>query len=90
MCISTNNCLLRRRKGSHKPTIVPKQRPSTAYPTFRHENFNGAYVSVFVDNLKEFFRTYCSSDFVGFSVGSPFKEAVVEFCDEVHPLEEVD
>ena len=24
------------------------------------------------------------------SVGFPYKEAVVEFCDEVHPLAEVD
>ncbi|KAE8713291.1 Bifunctional 3-dehydroquinate dehydratase/shikimate dehydrogenase [Hibiscus syriacus] len=57
-------------------------------PTFRHENFNGVYVPLFVDNLKEFFRTYSSADFAGFSVGFPYKEAVVEFCDEVHPLAE--
>ncbi|OMO55297.1 Dehydroquinase class I [Corchorus olitorius] len=57
-------------------------------PTFRHENFNGVYVPMFVDNLKEFFSTYSSSDFAGFSVGFPYKEAVVEFCDEVHPLAE--
>ncbi|OMO54935.1 hypothetical protein CCACVL1_27463, partial [Corchorus capsularis] len=57
-------------------------------PTFRHENFNGVYVPMFVDNLKEFFSTYSSPDFAGFSVGFPYKEAVVEFCDEVHPLAE--
>ncbi|KAL4341047.1 hypothetical protein GQ457_08G013650 [Hibiscus cannabinus] len=57
-------------------------------PTLRHENFNGVYVPLFVDNLKEFFSTYSSSDFAGFSVGFPYKEAVVEFCDEVHPLAE--
>ncbi|KAK8546471.1 hypothetical protein V6N12_027254 [Hibiscus sabdariffa] len=57
-------------------------------PTLRHENFNGVYVPLFVDNLKEFFSTYSSSDFSGFSVGFPYKEAVVEFCDEVHPLAE--
>ncbi|KAG8472873.1 hypothetical protein CXB51_034818 [Gossypium anomalum] len=53
-----------------------------------HENFNGVYVPLFVDNLKEFFSTYSGSDFPGFSVGIPYKEAVVEFCDEVHPLAE--
>ncbi|KAK8317622.1 hypothetical protein V6Z11_A13G118600 [Gossypium hirsutum] len=58
-------------------------------PTLRHENFNGVYVPFFVDNLKEFFSTYSGSDFPGFSVGIPYKEAVVEFCDEVHPLAEI-
>ncbi|XWS58507.1 hypothetical protein CRYUN_Cryun08bG0040100 [Craigia yunnanensis] len=57
-------------------------------PTLRHENFNGVYVPMFVDNLKEFFSIYSSHDFAGFSVGFPYKEAVVEFCDEVHPLAE--
>lgn len=35
-------------------------------PTFRHVNFNGIYVPMFVDDLKEFFRTYSSPDFGGF------------------------
>ena len=35
-------------------------------PTFRHENFNGVYVPMFVDNLKEFFSIYSSHDFAGF------------------------
>ncbi|KAK3200466.1 hypothetical protein Dsin_023881 [Dipteronia sinensis] len=55
-------------------------------PTFRHVNYNGIYVPMFVDNLKEFFSTYSSPDFAGYSVGFPYKEAVIEFCDEVHPL----
>ncbi|XP_030521171.1 bifunctional 3-dehydroquinate dehydratase/shikimate dehydrogenase, chloroplastic-like isoform X2 [Rhodamnia argentea] len=55
-------------------------------PTFRHMNFNGLYVPMFVDDLKEFFQVYSTSDFAGFSVGFPYKEAVVQFCDEVHPL----
>lgn len=55
-------------------------------PTFRHVNYNGIYVPMFVDNLKEFFSTYSSPDFAGFSVGFPYKEAVMKFCDEVHPL----
>ncbi|KAG8648208.1 bifunctional 3-dehydroquinate dehydratase/shikimate dehydrogenase, chloroplastic [Manihot esculenta] len=55
-------------------------------PTFRHVNYNGIYVPMFVDDLKEFFSVYLSPDYAGFSVGFPYKEAVVEFCDEVHPL----
>ncbi|XVF56928.1 hypothetical protein PTKIN_Ptkin06aG0160000 [Pterospermum kingtungense] len=57
-------------------------------PTFRHKDINGVYVPMFVDNLEEFFSIYSSHDFAGFSVGFPYKEAVVEFCDEVHPLAE--
>ncbi|MED6169242.1 hypothetical protein PIB30_019714 [Stylosanthes scabra] len=54
-------------------------------PTFRHAKFNGMYVPMFVDDLKEFFSTY-TSDFAGYSVGFPYKEKVLSFCDEVHPL----
>ncbi|EXC34679.1 Bifunctional 3-dehydroquinate dehydratase/shikimate dehydrogenase [Morus notabilis] len=52
----------------------------------RHIGYNGIYVPLLVDNLKEFFRTYESMDFAGFSVGIPHKEAAVACCDEVHPL----
>ncbi|PIN06543.1 Pentafunctional AROM protein [Handroanthus impetiginosus] len=55
-------------------------------PTFRHVGYNGMYVPMLVDNLKEFFSVYSSPDFAGFSVGIPYKEAVIDFCDEVHPL----
>lgn len=55
-------------------------------PTFRHVNFNGVYVPMLVDDLKEFFRVYNGPDFAGFSVGIPYKEAVTEFCDEVDPI----
>ncbi|KAJ4844116.1 hypothetical protein Tsubulata_028151 [Turnera subulata] len=55
-------------------------------PTFRHMNYNGTYVPMFVDDLKEFFNVYSSTEFAGFSVGIPYKEAAIEFCDEVHPL----
>ncbi|CAN0897548.1 Bifunctional 3-dehydroquinate dehydratase/shikimate dehydrogenase, chloroplastic [Linum grandiflorum] len=55
-------------------------------PAFRHVKYNGVYVPMFVDDLREFFETYSHPDFHGFSVGFPYKEAVVEFCDEVHPL----
>ncbi|XP_076948340.1 bifunctional 3-dehydroquinate dehydratase/shikimate dehydrogenase, chloroplastic-like [Bidens hawaiensis] len=55
-------------------------------PTFRHVGYNGVYVPMFVDDLKKFFNVYESPDFAGYSVGIPYKEAVMEFCDEVHPL----
>ncbi|GMN25216.1 hypothetical protein TIFTF001_000856 [Ficus carica] len=55
-------------------------------PVFRHSNFNGVYVPMLVDDLLKFFNVYPSPDFVGFSVGIPYKEAVIGFCDEVHPL----
>ncbi|KAI5566544.1 hypothetical protein BDE02_13G027600 [Populus trichocarpa] len=55
-------------------------------PAFRQANFNGIYVPMFVDDLKQFFEVYASPDFAGYSVGFPYKEAVVQFCDEVHPL----
>ncbi|PIA44593.1 hypothetical protein AQUCO_01700294v1 [Aquilegia coerulea] len=54
-------------------------------PTFRHVGYNGVYVPMFVDDLNEFFRVY-SSDFAGYSVGIPYKEAITAFCDEIHPL----
>ncbi|KAL8528094.1 hypothetical protein ACS0TY_005781 [Phlomoides rotata] len=55
-------------------------------PTFRHVGYNGVYVPMLVDDLKEFFSVYVSPDFAGFSVGIPYKEPVTNFCDEVHPL----
>lgn len=35
-------------------------------PTFRHANYNGIYVPMLVDDLKEFFRAYTSPDFAGY------------------------
>ncbi|KAL2234365.1 UNVERIFIED_CONTAM: Bifunctional 3-dehydroquinate dehydratase/shikimate dehydrogenase, chloroplastic, partial [Sesamum indicum] len=55
-------------------------------PAFRHVYYNGIYVPMLVDDLKAFFTVYTSADFAGFSVGIPYKEAVIDFCDEVHPL----
>ncbi|RAL52452.1 hypothetical protein DM860_007309 [Cuscuta australis] len=55
-------------------------------PTFKHMGYNGIYVPMFVDDLNKVFRAYSSPDIPGFSVGIPYKEAVVNFCDEVHPL----
>lgn len=36
-------------------------------PTFRYVGFNGIYVPMLVDNIKEFFKVYTSQDFAGFS-----------------------
>ncbi|XP_031111738.1 bifunctional 3-dehydroquinate dehydratase/shikimate dehydrogenase, chloroplastic-like [Ipomoea triloba] len=55
-------------------------------PAFRHTGYNGIYVPLLVDNIKEFFRVYSCIDFAGFSVGIPHKEAAVDCCDEVDPL----
>ncbi|KDP21552.1 hypothetical protein JCGZ_22023 [Jatropha curcas] len=55
-------------------------------PAFRHTGYNGIYVPMQVDDIEEFFRTFTSTDFAGFSVGIPHKEAAVGCCDEVHPL----
>ncbi|XP_060966881.1 bifunctional 3-dehydroquinate dehydratase/shikimate dehydrogenase, chloroplastic isoform X6 [Cannabis sativa] len=55
-------------------------------PVIRHVNFNGVYVPMFVDDLQKFFSVYPSPDFPGFSVGIPYKEAVIEFCGEVNQL----
>ncbi|OVA15092.1 Dehydroquinase class I [Macleaya cordata] len=55
-------------------------------PALRHVGYNGVYVPLLVDDIKEFFRVYSLPDFAGFSVGIPHKEAAVGCCDEVHPL----
>lgn len=58
-------------------------------PAFRHAGYNGIYVLMLVDDVKEFFNTYTGMDFAGFSVGIPYKEAAISCCDEVHPLAKV-
>ncbi|CAN1199933.1 Bifunctional 3-dehydroquinate dehydratase/shikimate dehydrogenase, chloroplastic [Linum perenne] len=55
-------------------------------PAFRHTGYNGIYVPMQVDDIREFFTIYTSTDFAGFSVGIPHKEAAVGCCDEVDPL----
>ncbi|KAL3849807.1 hypothetical protein ACJIZ3_011689 [Penstemon smallii] len=55
-------------------------------PAFRHTGYNGIYVPLLVDDIKEFFRAYSCNDFAGFSVGIPHKEAALRCCDEVDPL----
>ncbi|KAL8548517.1 hypothetical protein ACS0TY_007715 [Phlomoides rotata] len=55
-------------------------------PAFRYTGYNGIYVPLLVDDIKEFFRVYSCNDFAGFSVGIPHKESAVSCCDEVDPL----
>ena len=35
-------------------------------PAFRHTGYNGIYVPMLVDDIKEFFRTYTGTNFAGF------------------------
>ncbi|XP_022132958.1 bifunctional 3-dehydroquinate dehydratase/shikimate dehydrogenase, chloroplastic [Momordica charantia] len=53
---------------------------------FKSVGFNGVYVPLLVDDPVKFLDTYSSSDFAGFSVTIPHKEAVLKCCDEVDPL----
>ncbi|XP_022758114.1 bifunctional 3-dehydroquinate dehydratase/shikimate dehydrogenase, chloroplastic-like [Durio zibethinus] len=66
--------------------VAHSKGPILHNPTFRYTGYNGIYVPMLVDDIKEFFETYTGSDFAGFSVGIPHKEAAVTCCDEVHPL----
>ncbi|KVI12521.1 Aldolase-type TIM barrel [Cynara cardunculus var. scolymus] len=58
-------------------------------PAFRFCGYNGIYVPLLVDNIKEFLRVFSCSDFAGFSIGLPHKEAAVACCDEVDPLAKI-
>ncbi|KAF3454389.1 hypothetical protein FNV43_RR04836 [Rhamnella rubrinervis] len=82
------DCINRETKvfGLISKPVSHSKGPILHNPAFRHVNFNGIYAPMFVDDLKRFFSVYCGPDFAGFSVGIPYKEAVVDFCDEVHPL----
>lgn len=52
---------------------------------FRSAGFNGVYLRCLVDDVANFFQTYSSSDFAGFSCTIPHKEAALKCCDEVDP-----
>ncbi|PPS11880.1 hypothetical protein GOBAR_AA08753 [Gossypium barbadense] len=66
--------------------VAHSKGPILYNPTFRHMGYNGIYVPMLVDDIEEFFETYSGSDFAGFSVGIPYKEAAIRCCDEVHPI----
>lgn len=51
-------------------------------PAFRHTRFNGIYVPMLVDDVKEFFRTYSGTDFAGFRLLTIFFFlAQRKYCD---------
>ncbi|KAL5701463.1 hypothetical protein ACHQM5_026794 [Ranunculus cassubicifolius] len=54
---------------------------------FNKVGFNGVYLPLLVDNIKDFLETYASSpDFAGFSCTIPHKEEALKCCDEVDPI----
>ncbi|KAK7316083.1 hypothetical protein VNO77_34782 [Canavalia gladiata] len=61
--------------------------PTLYNEALKSVGFDGVYVFLLVDDLANFLRTYSSTDFVGFSVTIPHKEAAVKCCDEVDPVE---
>ncbi|XP_074269523.1 bifunctional 3-dehydroquinate dehydratase/shikimate dehydrogenase, chloroplastic [Silene latifolia] len=54
--------------------------------SFKSVGFNGVFVPFLVDNVRNFFETYSSTDFAGFSCTIPHKEAALQCCDEVDPV----
>eukprot|EP00249_Psilotum_nudum_P017054 c26130_g1_i3 orf=338-1879(+) len=50
---------------------------------FRQTKIDAVYVPFLVDNLEDFLRVFCLSDFAGFSVTIPHKESALKCCDEV-------
>ncbi|KAL1327064.1 hypothetical protein AAHE18_13G274600 [Arachis hypogaea] len=60
--------------------------PTLFNEAFKSLGINGVYVFLLVDDLAKFLSTYSSTDFVGFSVTIPHKEAAVTCCDEVDPV----
>lgn len=53
--------------------------------SFRTAGFNGVFMHLLVDDIGNFFQTYTSLDFAGFSCTIPHKEAALDICDEVDP-----
>ncbi|KAL5555810.1 hypothetical protein UlMin_038046 [Ulmus minor] len=53
---------------------------------FKSVGFNGVYLHLLVDDIANFLQTYSSTDFSGFSVTIPHKEAALKCCDEVDPV----
>ncbi|KAK6803546.1 hypothetical protein RDI58_001330 [Solanum bulbocastanum] len=53
--------------------------------SFRSVGFNGVFMHLLVDDIANFFRTYSSLDFAGFSCTIPHKEAALDCCAEIDP-----
>ncbi|KAK9949891.1 hypothetical protein M0R45_005401 [Rubus argutus] len=62
------------------------QIPSLYNEGFKSVGFDGVYLHFLVDDIANFLQTYSSTDFAGFSVGIPHKEAALKCCDEVDPV----
>lgn len=48
-------------------------------PAFRHTGYNGIYVPLLVDNIKEFFRVFSCNDYAGFRY-APYVQAKIVMC----------
>lgn len=68
-----------------KPVSHSKS-PRLFNEAFKSVGFNGVYIHLLVDDIQEFFRTYSSADFAGFSCTIPHKEDALKCCDEVDPV----
>ncbi|KAK4266477.1 hypothetical protein QN277_027390 [Acacia crassicarpa] len=68
-----------------KPVSHSKS-PKLFNEAFKSIGFDAVYVHLLVDDLANFLRTYSSTDFFGFSVTIPHKEAALKCCDEVDPV----
>ncbi|KAI4373086.1 hypothetical protein MLD38_011249 [Melastoma candidum] len=66
--------------------VAHSKSPILYNESFESVNFNGVYLHLLVDNISSFFDAYSSTDFVGFSIAIPHKEAAVNCCDEVDPI----
>lgn len=68
-----------------KPVSHSKS-PMLFNEVFKSVGLDAVYVYLLVDDLANFLRTYSSTDFAGFSVTIPHKEAALKCCDEVDPV----
>eukprot|EP00898_Chlorokybus_atmophyticus_P005029 jgi/Chlat1/5527/Chrsp369S05341 len=60
--------------------------PQLHNAAFAHVGVEAVYVPFLVDSIERFLATFTSSDFAGFSVTIPHKEAAMRCCDEVDPV----
>uniref|UniRef100_A0A2C9UUE9 Shikimate dehydrogenase substrate binding N-terminal domain-containing protein n=1 Tax=Manihot esculenta TaxID=3983 RepID=A0A2C9UUE9_MANES len=60
--------------------------PTLYNEAFKSVGFNGVYMHLLVDDIANFFQTFSSTDFAGFSCTIPHKEAALKCCDEVDPV----
>ncbi|AES90395.2 3-dehydroquinate dehydratase/shikimate dehydrogenase [Medicago truncatula] len=78
--------LIQKYMGLLESLSVTVNHPILFNEAFKTIGFDGVFVFLLVDDLANFLRTYSSTDFVGFSVTIPHKEAALKCCDEVDPV----